>query len=246
MILRAIVLSLVLLFGIGVVIPLGSQFTVADGLAVKNRKKKYKNYKKHSKRWWRAYHRRQRRMMAINARRRMQRLRRIRLEKANWAVPRTPMQRAPETEPAVQNDKFFQLVEGKIVRVYNGEIVSVEDKDGKVYLVRMLGIDAPAINQEFGSESQKHLSSLILGRGAIVILRKKDSAGRYLGTIYYGGEDINYKQLAEGMAFYFQQNDYGPVPGDEDLYKSAERKAKTEGKGIWKRQRPNSALSSKK
>lgn len=74
---RAIVLSLALLIGIGAVIPLATEYAEAGR---KHRKyKKHKKYKKYSKAWWRQYHARQKRKRVMAARRRALRLRQIRL-----------------------------------------------------------------------------------------------------------------------------------------------------------------------
>lgn len=81
---RAIVLSLALLIGIGAIIPLATDY--AEAGAKRNRKqKKYKKYKKYSKGWWRQYRARQRKKKAVAARRRALRLRQIRLARARAA-----------------------------------------------------------------------------------------------------------------------------------------------------------------
>lgn len=78
---RAIVLSLALLLGIGAIIPLATDY--AEAGSKRHRKhKKYKKYKKYSKGWWRQYHARQRKKKATAARRRALRLRQIRLANA--------------------------------------------------------------------------------------------------------------------------------------------------------------------
>jgi hypothetical protein len=78
---RAIVLSLALLLGIGAIIPLATDY--AEAGSKRHRKhKKYKKYKKYSKGWWRQYHARQRKKKAMAARRRALRLRQIRLANA--------------------------------------------------------------------------------------------------------------------------------------------------------------------
>jgi hypothetical protein len=89
MLIRAIALSLALLIGIGVIIPLATQQAEAS----KHRKHRHhRHYKKYSKQWWRAYHKRMRRRRALQARKRALRLRQLRLaaEKgANNAISAT-------------------------------------------------------------------------------------------------------------------------------------------------------------
>ena len=79
---RALVLSLALLIGIGAIVPLATDYAEA-GSKRSRKNKKYKKYKKYSKAWWRQYHARQRKKKSLAARRRALRLRQIRLAKAN-------------------------------------------------------------------------------------------------------------------------------------------------------------------
>lgn len=82
MVVRAIALSLALLFGIGVIVPLATD----DAQAKPHKKhRKHRHYKKYSKGWWRQYHRRQRRLAAIRQRRRAMRLKQLRLERDHVA-----------------------------------------------------------------------------------------------------------------------------------------------------------------
>ncbi len=79
---RAIALSLALLIGIGVIVPLATDY--AEAGAKKHRKyaKKKKKIKKYSKQWWRLYRARMNRKKSLQARKRALRLRQIRLAKA--------------------------------------------------------------------------------------------------------------------------------------------------------------------
>ena len=79
---RAIALSLALLIGIGVIVPLATDY--AEAGAKKHRKyaKKKKKIKKYSRAWWRLYRARMNRKKSLQARKRSLRLRQIRLAKA--------------------------------------------------------------------------------------------------------------------------------------------------------------------
>jgi len=76
MLLRAIALSLALLFGIGVIIPLSTDNAEAGPRKQKRHKR---HYKKYSKQWWRQYRARQQRRKAMYARYRALRLRQLRM-----------------------------------------------------------------------------------------------------------------------------------------------------------------------
>ncbi len=96
MLVRAIALSLALLIGIGVVIPMMTDD--AQARPRKHRKHRHhRHYKKYSKGWWRQYHRRQRRLEAIRARRRELRLTQLRLAKAHAEDNSAQANAKPET-----------------------------------------------------------------------------------------------------------------------------------------------------
>ena len=79
--LRAVILSLALLIGLGVVIPLATDYAEAGAKKQKKYKKqaKKKSYKKYSKAWWRAYRAGKRRQSSLAARSEALRLKQLRL-----------------------------------------------------------------------------------------------------------------------------------------------------------------------
>ena len=245
MIIRVISLSLALLIGISAIIPLTTNYTEANEKKPKNQKKIGKRYKIYSKQWWRAYHNYVRQKRAKIARKRILRLRRIRIAKNRYATAQPTGQKATNTAPNTQVSNLFILVEGKVKKVFDGKTFNVETKDGKVYLIRMLGIDTPQMNQDFGDRSQKKLSDLILEKDATVIIRKRDSSGLYIGTVYCGGEDINLTQVKTGMAWYFQPSGYEVMSGDRNNYEQAQQTAKTKRMGLWGRQKFINSLAFK-
>ena len=80
---RAIILSIALLFGLGTTFVLTTDNTEAGAHKPRTQKKKQVRYKKYSRQWWRAYRQRVRRNQAIAQRRRAMRLRQIRLARTN-------------------------------------------------------------------------------------------------------------------------------------------------------------------
>src|SRR3954447_17922896 len=104
MLVRAIALSLALLIGVGVFIPLATNDAEAGPRHRKHRK--HRHYKKYSKAWWHQYHARMRRKHAIAARKRELRLRQLRLARTAGKMLETPSSvstknAAATTAPAV-------------------------------------------------------------------------------------------------------------------------------------------------
>ena len=102
---RAIALSLALLIGIGVIVPLATDY--AEAGAKKHRKyaKKKKKIKKYSKQWWRQYRARMNRKKSLQARKRSLRLRQIRLAKAREENSDAPVKSSKQaTQKQVRED----------------------------------------------------------------------------------------------------------------------------------------------
>lgn len=104
MLVRAIALSLALLVGIGVIVPLATDTTEAGPRAKKKKNRKHaKKYKKYSRAWWRQYNARKKKARSLQARKRQLRLRQIRLAAARNAdrAPVASATRAPKMRTAV-------------------------------------------------------------------------------------------------------------------------------------------------
>jgi hypothetical protein len=108
---RAIALSLALLIGIGVIVPLATDY--AEAGAKKHRKyaKKKKKIKKYSKQWWRQYRARMKRKKSLQARKRALRLRQLRLAKLRQANPEAPVKKSKQAvEKTVKEDNSPALL----------------------------------------------------------------------------------------------------------------------------------------
>jgi hypothetical protein len=79
MLVRAIALSLALLVGIGVIVPLATDNAEAGPRAKKKNRKQAKKYKKYSRAWWRQYNARQKKKRAVARSKRNLRLRQMRV-----------------------------------------------------------------------------------------------------------------------------------------------------------------------
>jgi hypothetical protein len=105
MLIRAIVLSLALLIGIGAIVPLATENAEAGPRKNRKYKKKHRKYKKYSKGWWRQYNKRKKRQRALAARKRMLRLRQLRLAKARKAAQSGNAKRAQTAKTKAVEEK---------------------------------------------------------------------------------------------------------------------------------------------
>lgn len=130
-------------------------------------------------------------------------------------------------------DEKIGLIEGKVVEVNDGDNISVETRDRKVYAIRLQGIDAPEEKQNFGKKAGKKLADLIMKKEVKVIVHRKDASDRYIGSVYLDGKDISLKQIENGMAWYFKPHGADQTPEDRTRYAQAELVARAKGVGLW-------------
>lgn len=140
--------------------------------------------------------------------------------------------------PSNQIDEIYLFVEGRVTTIIDGDTIKVEAKDGKLYLIRMQGIDAPELRQDYGEKSKKKLSDLIKGKDVTVIIRKKDSLGNFIGTVYFDGQDINLKQIETGSVWHYKHNGYEQRKEYQKFYERAEQTARAEKRGLWEDKNP--------
>jgi len=100
---RAIALSLALLLGIGIIVPLATENAEAGAKHRKYAKKK-KKIKKYSRAWWRQYYARQKRKKSLQSRKRAMRLRQLRLAKMREENQDAPAKPAKTTSKQVKED----------------------------------------------------------------------------------------------------------------------------------------------
>lgn len=128
---------------------------------------------------------------------------------------------------------------GRVIRVADGDTITVLAPDGRQRKIRLNGIDSPEIGQEFGQASKRHLTKLILDRNVTVSGRKVDRYGRLVAKITIGDRDINLEQLRAGMAWYFRKYAGDVAIEDQQVYEKAESDARTERRGLWEQLNPS-------
>lgn len=123
---------------------------------------------------------------------------------------------------------------GRVVGISDGDTITVLTAEKEQLKVRLAGIDAPEKAQAFGNAAKKNLSALIYGKEVELSGKKTDRYGRLVRKVLLDGEDINLRQIADGMAWYYRNYSRELTPADRRLYDEAERNAKTNELGLWR------------
>ena len=125
-----------------------------------------------------------------------------------------------------------QTLQGKVVRVADGDTITILDSTNAQNKVRLNKIDAPEKSQAFGEVSRKHLASMVAGNVVKVEWTKKDKYGRILGDITIGTTNVNLRMVQDGLAWHFKAFDNTPA------YAQAENEARAKKIGLWKDANP--------
>ena len=116
---------------------------------------------------------------------------------------------------------------GKVVKVSDGDTVTILTSDKTQHKIRLNDIDAPEKKQAFGNKSKDNLAKYIAGKTVTVQYQKKDKYKRILGTIYYNNTDINLQQVKDGYAWVYKKY------SNNQTYYKAERTARDKRIGLW-------------
>jgi endonuclease YncB( thermonuclease family) len=117
---------------------------------------------------------------------------------------------------------------GRVVRIADGDTVSILDSANKQHKVRLFGIDTPERDQPYGKAARKALGQLVDKKNVGVVIVETDSYGRTVGTLYREGVNINVAMVAGGHAWWYEY--YAP---HERKLAEAEKLARKQKLGLW-------------
>lgn len=125
---------------------------------------------------------------------------------------------------------------GKVVRISDGDTITVLNKQNEQVRIRFNQIDAPESSQAFGQKSRQNLNYL---HQTLVYVQEnsKDRYGRTLGTIYQlkNGQvpqlavtnSANFKQVKDGYAWAYREY------MKDQIFITAENNARNKKIGLW-------------
>lgn len=119
---------------------------------------------------------------------------------------------------------------GRVVKVADGDTITVLDEVNVQHKIRLDKIDAPEKKQPFGDAARKHLAGFVSGKTVEVEWTKKDKYGRILGTVWAmlpDRTDINLLMVEDGFAWHYKHFD------KTQSYAAAETSARSARRGLW-------------
>ena len=124
-----------------------------------------------------------------------------------------------------------QTIKGKVVRISDGDAITVLDSNKRQIRIRLYGIDCSENGQDFGNVAKKYTSELCFTKIVTVNVKDKDQYGRIVGIVWTEDSiNINLALLREGLAWHYKHFDHS------EEFAQAEYLAKIEKRGLWKQQ----------
>ncbi len=133
---------------------------------------------------------------------------------------------------------FADTLTGKVVKVADGDSITILDNTNAQHRIRLQGIDAPERKQAFDNASRKHLASLVAGKTVTVKWDKRDRYGRIVGFVIVDGQDVNLAQVRAGMAWFYRYYQKELSRENRKLYAQTEDEARANKKGLWQDKNP--------
>lgn len=125
---------------------------------------------------------------------------------------------------------------GKVVRIADGDTLTILDDAETQHRIRLYGIDAPEKAQAFGTQSKKNLADKVFGEIVRVEVVDIDRYHRAVGRIYLGNRFINLEQVREGYAWRYASYDH------HHEFDAAERQARAAHPRLMGRSPSDAAL----
>jgi endonuclease YncB( thermonuclease family) len=133
---------------------------------------------------------------------------------------------------------FASELQGKVIKVTDGDTVNVLTSDNQTHKIRLSGIDAPEKKQAFGNKSKQALDDDIGGKMVTVEYYKLDKYQRIVGKIMFNGKDINLHQIQRGLAWHYKKYEKEQEVEDRSIYANAEYIAQRDKLGLWAESNP--------
>lgn len=122
---------------------------------------------------------------------------------------------------------FAEEIIGRVVRVTDGDTLTILANGHDQIKVRLAEIDAPEKAQPFGQRSKQSLSDLCFGKDAVLQKIDTDRYGRAVARVYCAGVDANTKQIRLGLAWVYRKYLH-----DQSLL-DLENEARAAKRGLW-------------
>ena len=126
---------------------------------------------------------------------------------------------------------------GKVIEVNSGDVITIFNLNRPVR-VRLLGVDAPELDQTFGDVAKKHLEDLVYNKSVLVEYAGISADHSLNGRVLLEGADIGAQMIRDGAAWVDPSSHDRLSATDREVYEQSELAARLEGRGLWQQDNP--------
>ena len=122
------------------------------------------------------------------------------------------------------------VLTGKVVKVTDGDTITILSQDNEQERIRLYGIEAPEQKggQPFWRASRDRLAAMVAGKTVTITWDSRDRCGRVGWVIAPDGTWVNQVMVLSGMAWWYER--YAP---DEAQLRDAQEKSRERKLGLW-------------
>ena len=121
----------------------------------------------------------------------------------------------------------YSQLEGKVVKVKDGDTIVILDENNKQHTIRVADIDCPEKNQPFGKKAKWFVSDQIYLKTVKIDVKSKDRYGRTIGLVLYQNKNLSGELLKVGLAWHYKKY------SNNNYFSRLEKTAKQNKKGLW-------------
>ena len=111
-----------------------------------------------------------------------------------------------------------ETLEGKVVKIADGDTLTILASSSQQIKVRLAGIDTPERKQPFGNRAKQALAKLAFQKQALIEAETKDRYGRTVGVVFVDDLNVNHELVKQGMAWVYRK-----YTNDKALYELESR-----------------------
>lgn len=126
---------------------------------------------------------------------------------------------------------------GKVIDVSSGDVITIYNLNRPVR-VKLLGIDAPELDQAYGDVAKKHLADLVHDKSVVVEYSGIAADRSVAGRVLLNDADIGAQMIRDGVAWFDPNNLSRLSATDRDVYQQSEQAARSERRGLWQGENP--------
>jgi len=126
---------------------------------------------------------------------------------------------------------------GPVIDVSSGDVITISNLNRSVR-VKLMGVDAPEMNQAFGEVAKKHLSDLVLQKSVLVEYAGIAADSSLTGRVLLNNADIGAQMIRDGVAWFDATSGNRLSANDREIYQQSENAARTEKRGLWRDENP--------